>query len=425
MDIQKVEYKKINEEVYIYKHKSGLKVYVVLKKGYFKKYAAFATKYGSIDNSFIIPGNEHVTDMPDGIAHFLEHKLFEQEDGSVMDKFSKLGSSPNAYTGFTHTAYVFTCTDRFDDNLRLLLNYVQKPYLTDENVEKEKGIIGQEIRMYQDSAQWRLYFNLLGALYENHPVKRDIAGSIDSISGITKDDLYLCYNTFYNPSNMVLLVVGDVEPESVFKMVDETVKGKQGSGEIIRKYPEERNAYNSEYVEQSLEVTMPYFLMGIKDNKRVEGYELIKREIALKIVLSVVMGRRSLLYTKLYEEGLINSSFGTDVTMEQNYGFVNWGGQSKDPQKAKAFIDDEISKRINIGLDQEVFERVKNAFSGRFIKSLNSVENIGHEFIASCLKDLDFFDYYRAYSEIDYDYTNNLFKEFFSQKACMSVIKPK
>ena len=198
MIIDKIEYDKAGETLYRYEHSSGLKAFVLPKKGYSKKYAAFATNYGSIDNEFIVPGDKKPTRVPDGIAHFLEHKLFEQEDGNVMDKFSRLGSNPNAYTGFNQTVYLFSCTDRFDDNFRLLLDYVQNPYITEESVEKEKGIIGQEIMMYQDNPGWRAFFNLLGALYRKMPVRIDIAGTIESISKIDRDTLYTCYNTFYH-----------------------------------------------------------------------------------------------------------------------------------------------------------------------------------------------------------------------------------
>ena len=194
--------------MHVHEHKSGLKTFVIPKKGYSKKYATFATHYGSINNEFSLGEGEGVIRVPDGIAHFLEHKLFEQEDGSVMDKFSKLGSNPNAYTGFAQTVYLFSCTDRFKDNFELLLTFVQNPHITEESVEKEKQIIGQEIRMYNDNPNWRVFFNLLDAFYEKNPVKIDIAGSIESISKINKNVLYTCYNTFYHPSNMMVLVVG-------------------------------------------------------------------------------------------------------------------------------------------------------------------------------------------------------------------------
>ncbi|MDD4495675.1 MAG: pitrilysin family protein, partial [Eubacteriales bacterium] len=256
MDFQTVEYKKIGELMHVYTHKSGLKAFVIPKKGYFKKHAAFATHYGSINSEFIVPGENKSTVVPDGVAHFLEHKLFEQEDGSVMDKFSALGSNPNAYTGFNQTVYLFSATDKFIENFKLLVNYVQNPYITAESVEKEKGIIGQEIRMYQDNPNWRVFFNLLGAFYKNNPVRLEISGDLQSISKIDKDVLYKCYNTFYHPSNMMILVVGDVDHKEIFSAVEEGIKSREKSGEIERIFPEQEKSINKDYVEQTLSVSM-------------------------------------------------------------------------------------------------------------------------------------------------------------------------
>ncbi|MFZ5989596.1 MAG: EF-P 5-aminopentanol modification-associated protein YfmH, partial [Bacillota bacterium] len=265
MDIKAIEYRNIDEVMYMHEHESGLKSFVVPKRGYSKKYATFATHYGSINNEFVVPGESTATKVPDGIAHFLEHKLFEQKDGSVMDKFSKLGSNPNAYTSFAQTVYLFSCTDRFDENFDLLLNFVQNPYITEESVEKEKDIIGQEIRMYDDNAGWRVFFNLLDAFYEKNPVKIDIAGSIESIGRINKDVLYKCYNTFYHPSNMVVLVVGDVEPDKVFTQIEKNIAINKSNPEIKRLFPDEPDRINKNYIEQSLAVAMPLFQMGFKD----------------------------------------------------------------------------------------------------------------------------------------------------------------
>ena len=223
MNYRTFVYEKLGETLYEYVHESGLKVLFVKKPGYNKKTAMFGTNYGSIDNVFKVQGSDKEIVVPDGIAHFLEHKLFEQEDGNMLDKFSKLGASPNAFTSFNQTVYYFSCADLFEENFRMLLSYVQNPWLTDENVEKEKGIIGQEIRMYEDNPNWRVFFNLLDCLYVNHPVKLDIAGSIESISKITKELLYDCYHTFYTPSNMVVVVVGDLVPEEVFSIVENMI----------------------------------------------------------------------------------------------------------------------------------------------------------------------------------------------------------
>lgn len=422
--MKELEFGRIQEKLYIHEHSSGLKAFVIPKRGYNKIYSTFATYYGSINNTFVSPNDEKETKVPDGIAHFLEHKLFEQEDESVMDKFSKLGAEANAYTSFTQTVYLFSCTEKFEDCFKLLIDYVQKPYLTDENVEKEKGIIGQEINMYNDNADWKVFFNLLDALYVNHPVKIDIAGTVESISKITKDTLYKCYNTFYHPSNMVIVTVGDVDPEDVFDMVENGIKAKENPGEIKKIFPEEPTHHNKKLVEKNLAVAMPQFNMGIKDNSGVMGYELLKRKAALEIILSMLMGRSSVLYNQLYSDGLINESFGSDATLEGSFGYTAWGGQSREPEKVYEKILDAIQNLQRSGLDKKTFERIRKAHEGRFIRSLNSPENISHEFIPLYFKGAYFFDHTRVYEEITMDYTEEVFRDHFSLEPAMSIIWP-
>jgi predicted Zn-dependent peptidase len=426
MLIKTVEYKNINEVMHIYEHESGLKAFVIPKKGYSKKYATFATHYGSINNRFIIPGESEVTSVPDGIAHFLEHKLFEQKDGSVMDKFSALGSNPNAYTGFSQTVYLFSCTDKFDENFRLLIDFVQNPFITEESVEKEKGIIGQEIRMYQDDANWRSFFNLLGAFYNYNPVKIDIAGTIDTISKIDRDVLYTCFNTFYHPSNMIILVVGDVEPEAVFKQVEEGIKFSQSKPEIKRIFPDEPKSINKDYVEQKLAVSTPLFQMGFRDNRiETKGIDSLKHEVAVKLLLEMIIGKSSSLYEELYNEGLINSTFEFDYTAEENYAFSMFGGESTNPIKVKDKISSYISNIHKKGLDNGSYERIKKALTGRFLRQLNSVERISHTFISVYFKEVNMFDYFDVYDKIDFEYVKEIFTEHFNlSNLALSVIRP-
>ena len=426
MVINKIEYKYLNEVIHVFEHKSGLKAFVIPKKGYSKKYATFATHYGSINSQFVIPGENKVTTVPDGIAHFLEHKLFEQKDGSVMDKFSALGSNPNAYTGFSQTVYLFSCTDKFDENFGLLLNFVQNPYITEESVEKEKGIIGQEIKMYQDDAGWRSFFNLLGAFYQNNPVKIDIAGTIDTISKIDREVLYSCYNTFYHPSNMIILVVGDVDPEEVFRQVEENLKISEAKPEIKRIFPLEPNSINKNYVEQKLAVSTPIFQMGFRDNRvETKGIEGLKHEIAVKLLLEMIVGKSSALYEELYNEGLINSTFEFDYTAEENYAFSIFGGESTDPLKVKERISSAISNIHKNGLDSGSYERIKKAMTGRFLRQLNSVERISHTFISVYFKEVNMFDYFGVYDKIRFEYVKEIFSEHFDlNNFALSVVKP-
>lgn len=414
---------RLGETIYEYEHKTGLKVFFVRKAGYNKKTAMFGTNYGSIDSVFKVPGHDEEIEVPDGIAHFLEHKLFEQEDGNMLDKFSRLGSSPNAFTSFNQTVYYFSCTDLFEENFKMLLDYVQKPWLTDENVEKEKGIIGQEIQMYKDNADWRVFFNLLDCLFVNHPVKLEIAGSIESISRINKELLYDCYNTFYTPSNMVVVVVGDIEPEAVFSIVDNMIKFED-KGKVEKKYPDEPEKINKEYAEQKLAVSMPLFNMGVKDNVRATGYELQKRRIALSIVLQYTMGRSSDLYERLYKERLINDSFRADVSLNTGYGYLVWGGQSPDPKKTASIISETLREVAAKGISQEGFDRIRKSHEGVFVRSLNSIDNIAREILDSYFSGTEFFDAGKIFDELDTDYANIVAKEVFNNTVALSVVTP-
>ncbi|AFK86566.1 MULTISPECIES: EF-P 5-aminopentanol modification-associated protein YfmH [Thermoanaerobacterium] len=414
----------IKEKMYKYEHESGLNVFVMPKKGFIKQYAMFATHYGSNDREFIIPGESEPTHVPDGIAHFLEHKMFEEESGSIFEEFSKNGASANAYTNFTTTAYLFSCTDNFYDNLRLLLDFVQRPYFTDENVEKEKGIIAQEIRMYDDDPSWRLFFNMLGGLYHVHPVKIDIAGTIESISKIDKDILYKCYNTFYHPSNMVLFAVGDVDVDKVAEIVNDNVKSKKRDGHIKRIYPNEPSKINKNYVEQKMSVSMPLFNIGFKDNDiGYGGKRLLKKDITTQICLEILAGRSSDLYEELYNDGLIDTTFDVEYVGEVDHGYSIIGGQSIDPEAVKKALIAKISSIYKI--DDADFYRIRRKLLGRFIKSFNSVESIAHNFISYYMKDINILDFTSVIEDITPDDVLDRFKTYFNEDNCvLSIVKP-
>ena len=256
---------RIRENLYCSKLPSGLEVFILPKMEYSKQFAIYATNFGSVDMRFSVPGENKVTEVPAGVAHFLEHKLFEEEEGNVFDRFSRLGASANAYTNFTTTAYLFSSTSNFYKCLEVLLQFVQSPHFTDENVEKEKGIISQEIRMYDDNGEWKSFFNMLQGLYHRHPVRVDIAGTVESISGIDKDVLYKCYNNFYHPDNMALIVVGNVDIDETMELVEKNAKKNlsEREEEIKRYYPEEPPHIHAERIEQVLAVSQPIFNIGI------------------------------------------------------------------------------------------------------------------------------------------------------------------
>jgi predicted Zn-dependent peptidase len=426
--LKKIECNKIDEVIYKYRHNSGLDVCIIPKKGYLKKYAIFATHYGSIDNEFTDPygdNRDNSIKVPEGIAHFLEHKLFDQKEGSIMDKFAELGSSPNAYTSFNRTVYSFSCTEKFSENFKLLLNFVQNPYFTETGVEKEKDIIKQEINMYRDNPGWRSFFNLLKSLYKENPVRKDIVGNIESIDRINKDMLYKCYNVFYHPSNMVIFVIGDVDINQIFDQVDSLIISNLENPEIKRIFPEDSPEINKEYTEERMSVAIPIFQMGFKDDiSNIKDEELITREVTMKILLEILIGRSSKLYSQLYEDGLINNTFEFDYTNEENYAYSIIGGESKEPYKVREKLFEIIECMLKNGVCEEAFERVKKATYGRTIRWFNSLEKVSEIFISSYFKKNNVFDYFNIYDKINLEYLTKLMKEHFKlDRFAISVIK--
>ncbi len=423
MVFEKIYNKTLNETLYKGRHKSGLTVYVLPKKEHSKSYAMFVTHYGSIDSEFIVPGEASITTVPDGIAHFLEHKLFEQPGGgNAFDEYSKTGASANAFTSFNTTAYLFSCTDKFYENLEILMGFVGQPYFTDENVQKEQGIIGQEIRMYDDDPNWRVFFNMLEALYVNHPVRKDIAGTVETISEINKDILYKCYNTFYNPSNMILFTCGDVEPEMVEEVVDRYVKADE-QAEIGRFYKNEPERISKAKVEQNLSVATPLFLLGFKDTDvGYEGEMLLKKDITTSILLDMLAGKSSEMYNELYEQGLINDSFSASYEGERDYGFSAMGGESPNPELVQEII---LKGLASANLTEQEFQRCKKVQKGQFLRMFNSVDRLSHSFVTNLFKGIDLFNFLDVCDSITLqDVQARLQRHLVSENAGISIIKP-
>ncbi len=420
--------KTTGEELFYKKLESGLKVYIIPKKDYSQSYAIFGTNYGSVDSEFVVPGDSDVTVVPDGIAHYLEHKMFDQPDGSnVFDKFSKLGANANAFTSFNITAYLFGATSNIEENIKTLMDYVQSPYFTEESVQKEQGIIGQEIKMYDDSGSWKLFFNFINCLYQNHPIKKEIAGTVESISHINADYLYKCYNTFYNLSNMAIVLVGNIDVEKAFDTIEKSVKKNEPFKEEIKRiYPTEPMEISKSYHEQSLSVAAPLFMMGWKDTDTgFGGDKLLKKTIEIQILLKMLVGKSSKIYKRLYEQGLINASFSTDYTEQCDYAFSSLDGESKEPQKVFETVLDEIDAIKKQGLLKEDFERVKRVVWGRYIRMLNDVEDYASSFLRSVFMDVDFFNYDEVYKRITFeDITNRFINHFTRERAALSVINP-
>nr|WP_237690689.1 pitrilysin family protein [Paenibacillus caui] len=408
---------------------NGLEVYVLPKPGFSKTYATFSTKYGSIDNHFKVEGQEGIK-VPDGIAHFLEHKMFEEPEGDIFSTFASNGASANAFTSFNQTVYLFSATDHVYQNLETLVNFVQHPYFTDQNVEKEKGIIGQEIGMYQDNPDWRVYFGLIEALYKVHPVHIDIAGTVESIGTITKETLYTCYNAFYHPSNMLLFVVGGVDPEKVFTLVrdNQNKKNYPPQGQIERIFKDEPESVAESKKVTHLPVSLPKCLFGFKDTHLgFTGEQLIRRDLVTKLMLDLLFGSSTKLYQKLYDLELISDSFGHEYNSDPNYSFSAIGGDTRDPDLLIATIKEEVAKLSETGFSREDFERAVKKKIGGFLRMMNSPENIAHEFTRYHFRGGDLFSVIQMYESMTLEEVNDRLREHanWNQLAVSVVVSPK
>ena len=417
---------KIKEKAYIEDLDNGLKVIIVPKKESTKKFVIWGTKFGSIDNKFILPETGEEVTVPDGVAHFLEHKMFEQPNGTnSLDTMMALGLDANAYTTNDHTAYLFECSEdeNFYKGLDELMDYVQSPYYTNENIEKEKGIIGQEIMMYDDDPGFQLYLNTLKCLYSKCPIRIDIAGSIDSIAPINPDILYKCYNTFYNPSNMVLVVCGNFEPQNILEEIKKRLKPSKNIGEIHRIYEEEPKEINEKHMEKSMSVSMPIFMIGIKD-KIVNPSERVRRHMAIEVILNLLIGKSSNLYKKLYEEQILLGEADSEYEFSNQYAHILISGQSNNPQLVQDMLITEIEKLKNKGFVIEDFERMKRKIYGEFVTEFNDVASISRMFLADTVKQINSFDYVDEYDNITMEYAKELLNEVFVEdKMVLSVIK--
>ncbi|MEK5082021.1 EF-P 5-aminopentanol modification-associated protein YfmH [Bacillus sp. FSL H8-0515] len=411
--IKPIEYEQLQETLYHEKMPNGLDVYVLPKKGFNKTYAVFTTKYGSIDNRFVPLGKNEMVHVPDGIAHFLEHKLFEKADGDVFQDFSKQGASANAFTSFTRTAYLFSSTSNVERNLETLIDFVQDPYFTEKTVEKEKGIIGQEINMYDDNPDWRLYFGVIENMYKEHPVRIDIAGTVESISHITKDLLYECYETFYHPSNMLLFIVGPVDPEAIISQVRENQERKPYTDqpEIKREEVEEQEAVFRKEKEIKMNVQGPKCLVGLKSKNPFKlGKELLKHELSMNLLLESLFGKSSAQYESLYEKGYIDETFSFDFTAEYGFGFAAIGGDTPEPDQLAENISSMLLRAGEL-ITAEKIELARKKKIGTFLKALNSPEYIANQFTRYAFLDMSLFDVVTVLEQITFEDVQQVIKE--------------
>ena len=368
---QTIKSDRIGESYYKIKHPSGLNILVWEMPEFSSVYALFGTKYGSINTKFKTKKDKDFIEVPEGIAHFLEHKLFENEHCDVFELYAT-GASGNAYTSFDQTAYLFSCTENYQESLKILLDFVQAPYFTQETVDKEQGIIGQEIRMCEDTPWRQVFFNLLRCLYVNHPVKIEIAGTVESIAKIDADLLYSCYNTFYNLNNMALAIAGNIKLDEVLAICDEHLKVKENP-ELETAFPDEPEEVNEDKLVVTMPVGTPIFAIGYKSIP-FDGKERVKKELEASILLNLICGSTSELYKELYYEGLINSNFYTEVDSGDGFFASVFCGESKSPQEVFNRIKAEIDRIKAEGIDRGLFEIIKKAEYGKLISGLNSAE---------------------------------------------------
>ncbi|MBQ7870806.1 MAG: insulinase family protein [Oscillospiraceae bacterium] len=391
------EYPRLGESCYETTLENGLRIRVVPKRGFARKHAFLAVNYGSIDTRFTLDGRDYVT--PDGVAHYLEHKMFDLPEENAMNLFAAYGGNPNAFTGYNMTAYYFDCTEQFEENLRLLLRMVMTPYFTEESVEKERGIIAREIQMYEDSPGSRLYEEQFRAMFAAHPVRVPIAGTVESIQAITAQTLYDCHAAFYQPGNMILCVAGDVDAETVVSLARELTP-RESRPLPQRNYGPAEQMQCEAAATLQMPVSMPMFSLGFKCRPADHGDAFLRREIIGDLAAEILVGESSPLFERLYEEGLIDADFSAGYESVGDACIFSAGGDSRDPEAVAAAVRAELDRILTQGFDRALFDRLIKSSLGRRTRDLDSFENICYRMCVYELEGLDYFCYPEIYAGI-------------------------
>lgn len=406
------EFERLRERIVAAQLPNGLRAYVLPKPGFATRYATFATAYGSNDQDFHGRDGKLRT-TPAGIAHFLEHKLFEAEEGNVSDRFAALGAMANAFTNYISTTYLFSTSDRFQEALELLLTFVQHPYFTEESVRKEQGIIEQELRMYADDPRSAVFQQLMQSMYRAHPVRVDIGGTVESIYRITADDLHDCYRNFYDPANMVFFAAGDVDPNAVLETVGRLVPGGNPSPPIGRVRPEEPREVVQEIARRSMPVLVPLFELGYKDVP--DRDHPVRRETVMGVLLDVLFGPASDIYQTLYDEGLISERFSASYFSGNDFAATVMGGPTHDPDRLLTRLQHLISAKLHQGIDEESVERSRRKAIGEFVSLFNSPEGVAHAFGEYALRGLDFIEVLAEVEALSHDDVEQRLHEQFAE----------
>ena len=389
-------YQQIDERVFESTLNNGLKLFVIPKQGFQKTFVTYTTQFGSLDNKFKPHNQDEFVTVPDGVAHFLEHKLFENEEEDLFTAFAEDNAQVNAFTSFDRTSYLFSATDNIERNIKRLLTMVETPYFTKETVDKEKGIITEEIKMYQEQPGYKLMFNTLRAMYDSHPIKVDIAGSVESIYDITKDDLYLCYETFYHPSNMVLFVVGDVEPNAIEQIVTEheDKRDKEAQPVIQRDPLVEKASVNEKVVTETMKLQSPRLMLGFKNDPltNLQPEQYVRKDLEMTLFFELVFGEETDFYQSLLTDELIDDTFGYQFVLEPTYSFSIITSATQQPDKLKDLLLTELEQKKGQLVDEEAFELLKKQFIGEFITGLNSPEYIANQYTKLYFEGVSLFD---------------------------------
>lgn len=412
-------FQELSETLYTKQLPNGLNVYLLPKSEMSKTYGIFSTNYGSVDQTFIPLGEKNKITVPEGVAHFLEHKLFEKEDRDVFADFSKQGASPNAFTSFTQTAYLFSATSQIEKNVLTLIDFVQDPYFSEESVQKEKGIIAQEIKMYDDQPDWQSFMGTIKAMFHEHPVNIDIAGTVESISSITKDDLYTCYRTFYHPENMSLVVAGNFNPQSMMDLITENQSEKdfQKLEKIQRFLPDESDHVAEKNKKITMPVSIPKCTVGIKEPiNNLKGNEFLNRDLLVGMFLSHFFSTGGPFYQELYEEGLIDDSFYFETNLDATFGYSLIGTNTDQPEQFSDRVKELLLSTKDITLDEETFTRMKKKKIGQLLRSMNSLEFTANKFTSYLHLDVNLFEIVPFIQQLTVDDANQFLHDWISEE---------
>lgn len=423
--MEKISYEHIGETLYKKTLANGLTVFLLPKANRAKSYALFMTNYGSIHRTFIPIGKEQLITVPDGIAHFLEHKLFEKEDRDIFMDFMQYSASPNAYTSFTKTAYLFSATENITKNVEILLDFVQEPYFSDQSVEKEKGIIAQEIKMYDDEPSWRSYMGTVKNMYVNLPINIDIAGTVESIQEITKEYLYTCYETFYHPANMAIFVTGNFDLHEMNTIIEQNQSKKQfreaTTPEVNFPYEPANVAETKETV--YLPVSLTKVSIGIKEDvQQLQGEELLRREIIQQMVLDYLFSKSGSFYQELYKEQLIDDSFEYSTTVESLFNFSLISTDTEKPDQFEAKIKEMLFRTKNLQIDESTFSVLKKRKIGEYLRSLNSLEHITNQYLHYYFSGVDYFNFLSIMETITVDAINEYLENWIAEDRITSFV---